>query len=156
MFKIKTVILALLFGFLTWIFLPLFFITLNDYFHFLIIQNIFLKLIGIVLIIIGITAVIYLIFIFKILGNGTPVPIEPTKKLIVKGLYKYSRNPLYISHLTILLGIALFFGRITLFIYCLLVFLVFNAIIIYWEEPQLKKRFGKEYLNYMRKVPRWI
>ena len=104
----------------------------------------------------GASFVLHSTFLFFSLGKGTPVPVEPPKKLVIKGLYKYTRNPIYIAYFLIFLGEFLLFGHILLFLYLLLAVIFFHTLVIYHEEPILKKRFGKSYHKYMEKVPRWI
>ncbi|QTD37584.1 isoprenylcysteine carboxylmethyltransferase family protein [Polaribacter batillariae] len=92
---------------------------------------------------------------FAIDGKGTLSPADPTKRLVIKGLYKFSRNPMYIGVLTILMGETIFFKSYQLLIYLLLIFIAFNIFIILVEEPRLRRDFGKEYLDYCKKVERW-
>lgn len=98
----------------------------------------------------------YLVRLFNYIGKGTPVPIEPPTKLIVKGPYKYVRNPMYLNHLLMFFAIFLVFGHFLLILYVLLAWLGLNLLLVKWEEPQLKKRFGDSYADYIQKVPRWF
>lgn len=93
---------------------------------------------------------------FAIKGNGTLSPADPTKKLVVSGLYRYSRNPMYVGVLLILIGEALFFPMVRLLIYLVFVFVAFNGFIILAEEPRLRKDFGAAYSAYCKNVRRWI
>jgi len=149
-------LLGIIYGVGLWVGLPYFFIRLNDYFQLPVIKHLPLQMIGAVLIGLGFSFVLYSAGVFKFIGKGTPVPIEPPEKLVVKGLYKYTRNPMYVSHLLIFLGYFFVFGQILLIVSLVLVGLSLNLLILKWEEPQLKKRFGKSYLNYMKEVPRWF
>ena len=90
------------------------------------------------------------------LGKGTLSPILPTKKLVCQGLYKYTRNPMYIGVILILVGEVLFFKAPLLTIYTMIVYLIFNIFIVYKEEPRLSKDFGTDYQRYRNKVKRWI
>ena len=103
---------------------------------------------------IGINLKCYLDLIFR--GRGTPDPLLPTTVLVVKGIYKYVRNPVYIGFFLILFGEAIFFKTALLLIYSFLWLLLFNLIIIFIEEPSLKQRFGESYIKYVKTVPRWI
>ena len=154
--KLVTLILALLYGLFVLVIFPLVFIKTNDYFSFPIYSNSLIKYLGIVLIILGGLFWFYCINLFFFIGKGTPVPINPPKKIIVNGLYKFSRNPMYVSTLVILFGYLLVFGRILLLIYLFLDFLFLNLFIVLYEEPTLKRKFGKDYFNYCNKVPRWL
>lgn len=114
------------------------------------------KIIGLVSSAAGAAIVFHATFLFFRLGKGTPVPVEPPKKLVIKGLYKYTRNPIYIAYFLVFLGEFLLFGHILLFIYLLLTILFFHSLVVYHEEPILKKRFGASYMEYIKKVPRWL
>ncbi|VVA44202.1 conserved hypothetical protein [Candidatus Roizmanbacteria bacterium] len=105
---------------------------------------------------IGAGLFLYCSRLFLIFGKGTPVPVEPPKKLVVSGLYKYTRNPIYIGYFMILQGEFLFFGEFLLLIYFFLAIIGINIYVIFHEEPILKKRFGKSYQEYFKKIPRWL
>lgn len=111
---------------------------------------------GIILFLSGIVITIKCIISFAIEGRGTLSPADPTKKLVAGGLYKYSRNPMYIGVILILTGESIFFNTPTLWIFSFIVFTVFNIFIVYFEEPRLKKDFKDEYLKYNENVRRWI
>lgn len=89
-------------------------------------------------------------------GKGTPAPMDPPKELVVSGLYKYVRNPMYVGVLFVILGHFLWFGFWNLLIYAALVLLAFHSFVIFYEEPNLKQRFGAAYEEYLKRVPRWI
>ncbi|MFC1515267.1 methyltransferase family protein [Thermodesulfobacteriota bacterium] len=94
--------------------------------------------------------------LFMKLGNGTPAPWEPPKKLVVAGPYRYVRNPMITGAILILLGETVLFNSWPLFLW-MAFFWVANM--IYFplvEEKGLKQRFGESYVEYMRHVPRWI
>ncbi len=93
---------------------------------------------------------------FSFAGKGTPAPIDPPKELVVRGLYKYVRNPMYLGVLTLLIGEALFFASRQLFIYAGAIFLLFNLFIRFYEEPALRQKFGESYRRYCETVPRWM
>jgi protein-S-isoprenylcysteine O-methyltransferase Ste14 len=89
-------------------------------------------------------------------GRGTPAPVEPPKELVAVGFYRYVRNPMYVGVLATILGHFLWFGHWNLLIYAFLVFIAFHTFVAYYEEPTLKKKFGKTYEDYLQRVPRWI
>lgn len=89
-------------------------------------------------------------------GKGTLSPADQTKELVAGGLYKYSRNPMYVGVLLILIGEGLFFTSINLIAYALVVYAGFDLFIKLVEEPRLKKDFGEDYEAYCEKVRRWI
>ena len=90
------------------------------------------------------------------IGKGTLVPLDPPKNLIVAGVYRYVRNPMIIGALTLIFGEALIFASIGLFVLFLIIFTVNHIYFVYSEEPGLTKRFGKDYIEYKKNVPRWI
>lgn len=93
--------------------------------------------------------------LFTEFGEGTPAPFDPPKKLVIRGPYVHMRNPMMVGVWLVLSGEALLFGSLPLATW-FLVFLILCLILIpVWEEPDLEKRFGEPYREYMRKVPRW-
>lgn len=106
--------------------------------------------------IIGVAMLVWCFWDFLAKGKGTPAPIDPPKELVVSGLYKYIRNPMYVGVLLVIIGHFLWFGFWNLLVYATLVFLAFSAFVIFYEEPNLKQRFGAAYEEYLKKVPRWI
>ena len=115
-----------------------------------------LRLFGWVLIAVGVAVMVYCSGLFRRLGEGTPVPIEPPKKLVVEGLYHYSRNPIYVADLIVLLGIFCVRGALALLVYTGVVFALIELWVLVREEPVLRARFGEAYEDYTRRVPRWI
>ena len=93
---------------------------------------------------------------FLIQGRGTPAPVDPPKELVAVGFYRYVRNPMYVGVLAIIIGHFLWFEYWNLLVYAVIVFLAFNTFVSYYEEPTLKRKFGKSYEDYLQKVPRWI
>ena len=107
---------------------------------------------------IGIGGAIYFrcAFDFTFAGKGTPAPIDPPKQLVVKGLYRYVRNPMYAGVTLVLLGEALLFGSLSLAKYAGAAFLLFNLFVWLYEEPALRTKFGESYRIYCETVPRWL
>ena len=99
---------------------------------------------------------LYCSSLFIIFGKGTPVPIEPPKKIVQQGLYKYVRNPMYLGYFAMVIGEALLFGAALLFVYVIVFILTTHIYVVYFEENDLKKRFGNSYDEYTKQVPRWI
>ena len=93
---------------------------------------------------------------FTFTGKGTPAPIDPPKELVVRGLYRYTRNPMYVGVLTVLLGETLWFGSRRLLVYTAAVALLFHLFITLYEEPVLQQSFGDAYRRYRGNVPRWL
>lgn len=115
-----------------------------------------LDYLGLVFIVLGLLIAIYCVYRFIIDGLGTLSPVHRTKALVVKGLYKYSRNPMYVGMLLVLIGEVLFTGSLRLLIYTVLVALAFHLFVIFVEEPRLTRDFKTEYLDYMNRVRRWF
>ena len=93
---------------------------------------------------------------FLVQGHGTPAPIDPPKKLVATGFYRYVRNPMYVGVLAMIVGHFLWFRYWSLLIYAIVVFLAFNTFVTFYEEPTLKRQFGASYEEYLKRVPRWI
>ena len=89
-------------------------------------------------------------------GRGTPAPIDPPKELVVSGLYRYIRNPMYVGVLMILFGHFLWFGHWALLAYAVFIFFAFHLFVINYEERALRRTFGAAYETYLRQVPRWL
>jgi protein-S-isoprenylcysteine O-methyltransferase Ste14 len=109
--------------------------------------------------IIGIMGAVFASLSFRLvikIGNGTIMPWDPTKKLVVVGLYGFVRNPMILSILIILLGEAVAFASDAIFILAVAFFIINTLYFRFSEEPGLEKRFGEEYLEYKRNVPRWM
>lgn len=93
---------------------------------------------------------------FTFTGRGTPAPIDPPKELVVKGLYRYVRNPMYVGVLLILLGEALLFESVVVLLYALLLLSASHLFVIFYEEPTLARMFGASYERYRQSVRRWL
>ena len=111
---------------------------------------------GMLLFIMGFLVLTACITRFIVEGRGTLSPIDPTKRLVIKGLYKYSRNPMYVGVMMMLIGEAVYFQSDSLWIYLILIFLIFHLFIVLVEEPRLHSNFGEDYYRYCQKVRRWV
>lgn len=111
---------------------------------------------GAFIFVVGFIIMIDCILRFAYQGKGTLSPADPTRELVVKGLYQYSRNPMYIGVMLILAGEAIFFEQGRFWFYVIGVALLFNLFIIFVEEPRLKRDFGAAYEAYRKKVRRWV
>ncbi len=105
---------------------------------------------------IGLTVMALTILSFIRIGKGTLAPWSPTRKLVVGGMYAYVRNPMILGVITGLVGESLVFSSIRIFIWAVSVFVINTLYFVVSEEPGLEKRFGDEYREYKRNVPRWI
>lgn len=111
---------------------------------------------GVLIAALGVAFLAACIFEFARSGRGTLSPVDPPRRLVVRGLYRYVRNPMYVSVTTIVLGEALLARSQALAIYWLGWFACVNIFVLGYEEPTLRERFGESYDEYCRRVPRWI
>lgn len=114
------------------------------------------RVVGIVLIVAGLPGIVDSFARFALQGLGTPAPIAPTQNLVVTGLYRHVRNPIYVALVAVILGQALLFGDPRLLGYGVLMWLGFHAFVVAVEEPVLVDSFGTEYEDFRAHVPRWI
>lgn len=114
------------------------------------------QLLGLILMSAGVAALFWCIRDFAVSGRGTLAPVDPPRKLVRVGLYRYVRNPMYVAVLTALFGEVLFFESGTLAIYAGFVWLMFHSFVLLYEEPRLRELFGADYEAYRALVPRWI
>src|SRR5262245_37236811 len=105
----------------------------------------------------GLGAAIYLLCVweFATRGRGIPAPIDHPKELVVTGLYRYVRNPMYLGVLLFLLGEALFFQYGNLFLYAMVWLAFVHLNVLFYEEPNLRRKFGRSYEKYTHAVGRW-
>ena len=93
---------------------------------------------------------------FVVKGGGTPVPVDPPRELVVSGFYRYVRNPIYVGAFLIFLGYFLWFGTWALLMYVVFSFIGAHLYVVLYEEPNLKRKFGRQYEEYLERVPRWL
>ncbi|MEQ1950028.1 isoprenylcysteine carboxylmethyltransferase family protein [Mesorhizobium sp. CN2-181] len=93
---------------------------------------------------------------FALEGLGTPAPVAPTARLVVGGIYRHVRNPMYLAVLSIIVGQSLLFGATSVAIYGAAVAAAFVSFVRFYEEPVLARRYGAEYQAYRRAVPGWL
>ncbi|WP_160143754.1 methyltransferase family protein [Chryseolinea soli] len=111
---------------------------------------------GMLVCLVGMGVTLHCIANFAVHGRGTLSPADPTQRLVISGLYKFSRNPMYVGVMLMLVGEAIFTQSANLFVYGIGVFTAFNLFIVFREEPRLKKDFGTSYQEYCKTVRRWI
>jgi protein-S-isoprenylcysteine O-methyltransferase Ste14 len=111
---------------------------------------------GVGLLIAGTALLLWCVREFYVAGKGTLAPWTPPRHLVVSGLYRYSRNPMYVAVVIVLLGWALAFHSRPLAIYTLAVAISFHLRIVLGEEPWLARTHGDAWLRYAARVPRWI
>jgi protein-S-isoprenylcysteine O-methyltransferase Ste14 len=113
------------------------------------------RVLGAALLVAGGLALISAFARFVTEGLGTPAPVAPTERLVVGGLYRYVRNPMYLAVLAAIAGQALILGRVSLVVYGGVVAVAFVVFVRLYEEPTLRRTFGAEYEEYRRAVPGW-
>ena len=119
-------------------------------------DNIILKFLAISFFLVGISLFLWTNYLFKTFGKGTLAPWTVKQHLVIRGPYKYCRNPMITGVLFILIGETLFLHSTNIFIWTCAFFLVHIFYFAFKEEPDLYKRFGDEYKTYKENVPRWI
>jgi protein-S-isoprenylcysteine O-methyltransferase Ste14 len=110
------------------------------------------------LLVLSLGAMIYAwcVWDFARFGRGTPAPMDAPKRLVSRGLYRYTRNPMYVGVLTFILGWALMFRAPVLIVYALVIGVWFHLFILFYEEPHLRREFGSGYDEYCARVRRWL
>ena len=103
----------------------------------------------------GALALITVIY-FIVEGRGTPALFDPPKRFVPHGPYRIVRNPMYTGGVAMLLGLGLYLASVSILLYALAAFLLIHAFVVIAEEPGLRRRFGRDYENYCKTVPRWI
>jgi len=104
----------------------------------------------------GIATYVWCVADFALAGRGTPAPIDPPKELVVRGLYRVTRNPMYVGVLSVIVGESWLFGSAPLALYAGVVFAGFQVFVIGYEEPTLRRIFADRYERYCAAVPRWL
>lgn len=113
------------------------------------------QIVGVALIAAAVAVVVHSFARFVSEGRGTPAPVAAPEQLVVGGLYRYVRNPMYVGVVGAILGQALLLARWELGVYAGVVALVVTAFVTAYEEPELSRRFGEQYTEYQRHVGRW-
>jgi protein-S-isoprenylcysteine O-methyltransferase Ste14 len=103
----------------------------------------------------GAAVALWCIFTFASAGRGTPAPFDPPRRLVMQGPYRFVRNPMYIGAGLALAGAALFYESLPLLGYTGLFFLATHLVVVWYEEPALRRTFEQEYEAYCRQVKRW-
>ena len=115
-----------------------------------------LRIAAVMLIAVGLIGLLDSFRRFAVQGLGTPAPVYPTKTLVVSGLYRFVRNPMYCGVVAMILGQALLFGSSTLFLYGAVVWLAFHLFVLTYEEPRLRATYGARYEEFRAAVPLWL
>ncbi len=105
---------------------------------------------------VGAAMMLWCFWNFTVNGRGTPAPIDPPKELVAVGLYRFVRNPMYVSGILAFIGWALWSPSLPLLVAPIFFFVATHTFVTLYEEPTLKKKFGASYEEYLKRVPRWI
>jgi protein-S-isoprenylcysteine O-methyltransferase Ste14 len=114
-----------------------------------------LRLAGLGLLVAGVVVLLEAFARFVVEGLGTPAPVAPTERLVVGGLYRYVRNPMYLAVGATIVGQALLLGQPILLLYTAAFGAAVASFVRWYEEPTLRRQFGEEYERYRSAVPRW-
>jgi len=114
-----------------------------------------LQIAGMVFAACGAVLAAWCILTFVFVGKGTPAPFDPPRRLVVKGPYRFVRNPMYLGAALALSGAALFYRSTALLMYAGLFLVATHLFVIGYEEPALRRTFSEEYESYCRTVGRW-
>jgi protein-S-isoprenylcysteine O-methyltransferase Ste14 len=115
-----------------------------------------LQVVGAVLLVAGLAVLASTVIRFVVEGLGTPFPGAPTQNLVVGGLYRYVRNPMYLAVIAVILGQAGILGSLTLALYAGLVWIVVASFVYLYEEPTLANAYGAQYARYRAAVRGWV
>jgi len=114
-----------------------------------------IRVLGAILLVAGLIVLVQAFARFVVEGLGTPAPIAAPERLVLGGLYRYVRNPMYVAILGAIVGQALLLGQLGLLLYAAALWLISAAFVRWYEEPTLRRRFGADYEAYRRAVPAW-
>ncbi|HKR54491.1 MAG TPA: isoprenylcysteine carboxylmethyltransferase family protein [Chthoniobacterales bacterium] len=103
----------------------------------------------------GTVIALWCIFTFVFVGKGTPAPVDPPRRLVMRGPYRFVRNPMYIGAGLVLAGLAIFYESLSVAVYAGLFLLAAHIFVVVYEEPTLRRTFGQEYDAYCARVGRW-
>ena len=114
-----------------------------------------LQLVGGALLVVGVGVFAHTVIRFVVEGLGTPFPGAPTKNLVVGGLYRYVRNPMYLAVIAMILGQAAILASASLLVYAALFWAIVASFVRFYEEPTLSSKYGEQYAAYRRAVRSW-
>jgi protein-S-isoprenylcysteine O-methyltransferase Ste14 len=119
-------------------------------------QPLALKILGGIVLAAGAVLVLETTARFAFHGRGTPAPWAPPERFVERGSYRFVRSPMYLGVLLLIVGQALLLGREILFAWAVAAWLIFTSFLVFYEERDLRRRFGDEYVDYTRRVRRWV
>lgn len=117
---------------------------------------IWLRWTGLLVLPLGLIPILWAEALFVFVGKGTPLPIEPPKEFVISGPFRFVRNPMYLGLLTLIIGMALLLDRLVVLGYAGVFLAGVTVFLLVFEEPQLRRRFGASYQEFLEHVPRWI
>lgn len=116
----------------------------------------FAQIAGLAIGTIGAVIALWCVATFSTIGKGTPAPFDPPRRLVVRGPYRFVRNPMYIGAGTALAGAAAFYQSLALLLYTAIFFIACELFVLLYEEPHLRRAFGQEYDLYCHGTRRWL
>jgi len=114
------------------------------------------QLFGLFLVLVGAAIVLSCILSFVFIGKGTQAPFDAPRRLVIRGPYRVTRNPMYVGVMAVLAGVAVYYGSVALSIYAVAFWIAVHCYVIFSEEPALTRAFGNEYEEYCSRVGRWL
>lgn len=138
------------------VFIPWVLLKIENYWKMSWESTLILKIIAIPVGFVGFCLSISCVYYFFMKGSGTPTPIDEPEHLVTSGPYSFSRNPMQSGNMLILAGITLYSCSPFVLGYLILYWIFFHLFALYYEEPHLEKKYGKEYLKYKKQVNRWF
>jgi protein-S-isoprenylcysteine O-methyltransferase Ste14 len=111
---------------------------------------------GMIVATLGALLALWCVVTFVHIGKGTPAPFDPPRRLVVRGPYRFVRNPMYLGGALTLAGAALFYRSLFLLAYGCIFLLAFSLFVLFYEEPTLRRTFGPDYEAYCHRVARWL
>lgn len=114
-----------------------------------------MQVLGVIVAVLGVSLALSCVLVFAVSGRGTPAPFDPPRRLVVRGPYRFARNPMAIGVGSALAGAALFYASWRLAAFAGVFVLVIHLFVVLYEEPTLRRTFGDEYAAYCDAVRRW-
>lgn len=114
-----------------------------------------MQILGVIVAVLGVILALWSVLVFAVIGRGTPVPLDPPRRLVVRGPYRFVRNPMAMGVGSALIGAALFYESWRLAAFAGFFFLIVHSFVVLYEEPTLRRMFGDEYVVYCDAVRRW-
>ena len=114
------------------------------------------SIVGIVAMAVGSILVLLCVVFFVKRGKGTPAVFDPPTQFVAVGPYAYVRNPMYIGGFILLVGFGLYHLSLSILIFAVIIIVIFHFFVLLVEEPNLERSFGKSYLDYKKKINRWL